>query len=56
MTFLRTEKAMIRAMCGGKIIEKRRSQELVSLLGSKNTFDGLARATVWACFEKSVEF
>ena len=29
----RTEKAMMRAICGVKIIEKRRSQELMSLLG-----------------------
>ena len=39
----RTEKAMMRAMCGVKIIEKR-SQELMSFLGLKDTFDGLARA------------
>ena len=44
MAILRTEKAMMRPMCGVKIIEKRRSQELMSLLGLKNTFDGLARA------------
>ena len=41
----RTEKAMMRAMCGVKLIEKRRSQELMSLLGLKNTLDGLARAS-----------
>ena len=41
----RTKKAMMRAMCGVKIIEKRRSQELMSLLGLKDTLDGLARAT-----------
>ena len=38
----RTEKAMMRAMCGVKLIEK--SQELISLLGLKNTLNGLARA------------
>ena len=44
MAILRTtEKAMMRAMCGVKVIEKRRSQELMSLLGSKDTFNGLAR-------------
>ena len=54
----RTEKARIRAMCGIKMIEKRRSQELMSLLGLKDTLDGLAggqgewTAMVWACFEK----
>ena len=41
----RTEKAMMRAMCGIKIIEKKRSQELMSLLGLKDTLDGLARAS-----------
>ena len=40
----RTEKAMMRAMCGVKPIEKRRSQELMSLLSENNTLDGLARA------------
>ena len=41
----RIEKAMMRAMCGVKIIEKRSSQELMSLLGLKDTLKGLARAT-----------
>ena len=40
----RTEKAMMRAMCGVKIIEER-SQELMSLLGLKDTLDGLARVS-----------
>ena len=44
MTILRrTKKAMMRAMCGVKIIEKRKSQGLMSLLGLKDTLDGLAR-------------
>ena len=41
----RTRKAMIRAMCGVKMIEKRRSQELMSLLGLRDTSDGLAKAS-----------
>ena len=41
----RTEKAIMRAICGVEIIDKRRSQELVSLLGLKDTLDGLARAS-----------
>ena len=41
----RTEKAMMRAMWGVKIIKKRRSQELVSLLGLKDSLNGLARAS-----------
>ena len=40
----RTEKAIMRAMCRVKIIEKRRSQELMSLLGLKDTLDGLTMA------------
>ena len=41
----RTEKAMMRAMCGVKMIEKRRSQELLSLLDLKDTLDGVTRAS-----------
>ena len=36
---------MMRAMCGVKLIEKRKSQELMSFLGLKDTLDGLARAS-----------
>ena len=46
----RTKKAMMRAMCGVKIIAKRNSQELMSLLGLKNTLDGLARASEVRCY------
>ena len=41
----RTEKVMMRVMCEIKLIKKRRSQELMSLLGSKDTLDGPARAS-----------
>ena len=40
----RTEKVIMRAIYGVKMIEKR-SQELVSLLGLNDTLDGLARAS-----------
>ena len=36
---------MMRAMCEVKMIEKKRSQELISFLGLKNTLDGPARAS-----------
>ena len=36
---------MMRALCVVEMIEKRRSQELMSLLGLKNSLDGLARAS-----------
>ena len=41
MAILRRTK---KALCGVKLIKKRRSQELMSLLGLKDTLDGL----VWA--------
>ena len=41
----RTEKAMMRAICKVKVIEKRTNQELMSLLNLKDTLDGLARAS-----------
>ena len=31
-------------MCGVKLIEKKRSHELIDLLGLEKTLDGLARA------------
>ena len=37
----RTEKTVMRTMCRVKIIEKRKSQELRSLLGLKDTLDRL---------------
>ena len=40
----RTEKAMIRAMCGVTLVEKK-SQELMSLLGLKDILDGLSGAS-----------
>ena len=43
MAILRTEKAMIRAMCRVKSIEKRSSQELVDLLGLEETSDRRAK-------------
>ena len=46
MAILRkTEKAMMRAMCKVKVMEKRTNQELMSLLNLKDTLDGLARAS-----------
>ena len=45
MAILRTKKAMMRAMCKVKVIEKRTNQELMSLLSLKDTLDRLARAS-----------
>ena len=40
----RTEKAVIRTMCEGKLIEKRSSQELINSWGLEDTLDRLAMA------------
>ena len=45
MTILRrTERAMVRAMCGVKLMEKRKTEELMTMLGLKETVDQLANA------------
>ena len=45
MTILRrTETAMIGAMCGIKLIEKRSSPDLINLLGLEETLDRIAEA------------
>ena len=45
MAILTTKKAMMRAMCKVKVIEKRTNQELMSLLSLKDTLDRLVRAS-----------
>ena len=51
----RTEKALMRAMCGIKVIEKR-SQELMRFLCFERYFgwssQGKWSTMVWTCFEK----
>ena len=49
----RTEKVMMRAMCRVKITEKR-SQELTSLLGLKDTLDGLVEHVLRTAFKFEV--
>ena len=41
----RTEEAIMRATCAVKMVQKRKSHGLMSLLGLKDTLDGLARAS-----------
>ena len=56
MANLRTEKATIRAMYGVTLIEKRRSQELMSFVGFERCFEwtsqGEWNTMIGACFEK----
>ena len=56
MAILRTEKVMMRAMCGVKMIEKKREPRTYEFAGFKGYFgwtsQGEWSVMVWACFEK----
>ena len=45
MAILRTERAMIRAMCGVKLLDRRNCEELMDNLGIKESFDRMAKAS-----------
>ena len=40
----RTQGAMVRAMCGVKLMEKRKTEELMAMLGLEEMVDKLAKA------------
>ena len=40
----RTERAMVRAMCGVKLMERRRTEHLMEMLGLKETVVQMAKA------------
>ena len=49
----RAERAMVKAMCGVKPVEKRNTAELMDMPGLRETNDVLAKANgVWACLKK----
>ena len=52
----RTERAMIRVMCGVKLLDRRNSEELMDMLGIQESFDRMAKASsytvVRSCFEE----
>ena len=41
--FRRTEAAMVRAMCGAKLMEKKRTEDLMEMLGLKETVVQMAK-------------
>ena len=41
---LRTERAMVRAMCGQKVVDRKTTEEQMDMLGLKETIDRLATA------------
>ena len=40
----RTEKAMVRLMCGVKLVNRKNMEELMEMLGLKETLDSMAKA------------
>ena len=40
----RTERAMVRSMCGVKLVDRKNTEELMEMLGLKKTLDGMAKA------------
>ena len=40
----RTERAMVRAICGAKLMEKKRTEDLMEMLGFKETVVQMAKA------------
>ena len=40
----RTERAMVRSMCGVKLVDRKNTEELMEMLGLKKTFDRMAKA------------
>ena len=40
----RTERAMVRAMCGQKVVDRKMTEEQMGMLGLKETIDRLATA------------
>ena len=51
MAILRTEKAMVRSMCGVKFVDKKKMEELMEILGLKETLNRMAKANGvrWSC-------
>ena len=41
----RTERAIIRVMCGVKLLDQRNSKELMDMLGVKDALDTMAKAS-----------
>ena len=40
----RTERAMVRSMCGVKLVDRRKMEELMEMLGLKEVLDRMAKA------------
>ena len=49
----RTERAMVRSMCGVKLVDRKNAEELMEMLDLKKTLDRMAKANgvrwYWTC-------
>ena len=43
-TLRRTERAMVRSMCGVKLVDRKKMEDLMEILGWKETLDRMAKA------------
>ena len=52
----RTERAVVRAMCGQKVVDRKTPEEKMEMLGLKETIDPVSNTEwsqmVWACAEE----
>ena len=46
----RTERAMVRAICGAKLMEKKRTMDLIEMLGFKETMVQIAKMNGARCY------
>ena len=46
MAIMRTERAMVRLMCGVKLVDRKNTLELMEMLGLRKTLDRMAKANV----------
>ena len=44
MEVRKTERAMVRSMCGVKLVDRKNTEELMEMLGLKETLDRMAKA------------
>ena len=44
MAILRTERAMVRSMCGVRLVDRKHMEELMEMLGLNETLDRMAKA------------
>ena len=53
---LRNERAMVRAMCGAKLMEKKRTEDLMEILGLKEAVVQMVKENglrwFWVCVEE----